>query len=89
MTRTVIETRYVKPTDTRGARINARTRIDGMPFKLTFAWDHALDELDNHRRAARKLIVEHELGPCNLHPAILWDGKGYAWATEQLDGGAR
>jgi len=49
--RQAIETRYLGPTNTYGARIKAK--CDG--GSVIVYWDHALDADDNHLAAARKL----------------------------------
>lgn len=64
-----IETYFIAPTNTRGARIKARimegTR-DGRPARsLTLAWDHAKNPRENHEDALGVLA-------CKLG----WDG---AW----------
>jgi hypothetical protein len=58
-----IETKYVGPTNARGARIVARAGNDA--GRLTVYWDHSQGLEENHKAAARALAAK--LG---------WDG---AW----------
>ena len=52
-----IETRYVGPTNFRGARIVATSECG---FRSVYDWDHELDQFANHREAARRFAAEHE-----------------------------
>lgn len=70
-----IETYFISPTDTRGARIKARVMegrtSDGAPARsLTLPWDHALGTSDNHVAACEALATR--LG----------------WSGEWIEGGA-
>ncbi len=49
--RQAIETRYLGPTNHRGARVKATAQAGS----VTIAWDDALDTDENHDAAARKL----------------------------------
>jgi len=54
-----IQTKFVGPTNSRGAHVRAFT-LDknpgtGKADRVSSAWDHALSVHDNHRCAARKL----------------------------------
>lgn len=60
--RQAITTRYLGPTDHRGARVVARCEAG----RITVPWDHALDIFANHRAAA--LALARKLG---------WDGEHY------------
>lgn len=51
--RQAITTKYLGPTDTRGARIKATCDAGS----LTVPYDHALDAPGNHREAAKALAV--------------------------------
>ena len=46
-----IQTKFIGPSETRGARVKAW--IENIPVVLP--WDHALEVVDNHGAAARKL----------------------------------
>lgn len=48
------ETKYLGPTDHRGARVRAKHLTTGRT--VTLAWDHALDAFDNHCAAAVSLF---------------------------------
>jgi hypothetical protein len=50
-----IQTKYLCPTNYRGARVKAWR--EGGPSKV-YAWDHALDIVENHASAARQ-FAEH------------------------------
>jgi hypothetical protein len=52
--RQAITTKYLGPTNHRGARVVAKSQAG----RMTIHWDHALDAVDNHRNAARAL-AEH------------------------------
>lgn len=49
-----IETRYLGPTNSRGARVKASCEAGS----VTVPWDHALDSIANHDAAARALIFK-------------------------------
>jgi hypothetical protein len=51
-----IETRVLKPTSFKGARIKAV--LIGMNRKAVVNWDHSLDVAGNHCKAARALAAE-------------------------------
>jgi len=77
MSYSVIQTKYLGPTDYRGSRIVARA--DGVP-KVSVPYDHALNVEDNHRAAAEKLANQHGwLRGWRLVPGYLPDGTGYAF----------
>lgn len=57
-----IETYYLAPTNTRGARIKARVMggrtADGGPARsITLPWDHALGTSENHAAACEALAT--------------------------------
>jgi hypothetical protein len=47
-----IETRWMRPTDHKGARIVARAEAG----RVVVSWDHSLNPELNHRAAARELV---------------------------------
>lgn len=51
-----VRTRYLGPTDHRGARIKATNLTSGR--SVTIAWDHELDAGPNHEAAARALYTK-------------------------------
>ena len=55
-----VQTHYLGPTDHRGARVVAKILGSGKRFVIS--WDHVLDTLENHTRAA-------EVAFGYLHPA--------------------
>lgn len=52
-----ITTKFIGPTDTKPARVVAKA--EGVASH-TVSWDHALDQDDNHERAARELALRME-----------------------------
>lgn len=52
--RQAIETKYLGPTNHRGARVKASCQA----HSITLPWDHALGAEDNHKAAARTLIMQ-------------------------------
>ena len=67
-----IETRYIGPSNVKGARIVARCDAK----RIIVGWDHSLNSEDNHRAAARKLILQ--LG---------WHGRWVSGAIPSLPSG--
>lgn len=55
-----IQTKFIGPTETRGARVKAWVK----GHAATVSWDHGLEVVDNHASAARKLVASLE-----------WDGR--------------
>ena len=64
MSRHAIVTKYLGPTNTRGARVKATCDAGS----VTVAWDYALNEEDNHNAAARALILKLEKVQGNREP---------------------
>lgn len=56
--RAAIETKYVGPTNTKGARIAV---YYGHAARKFYPWDHGLDIEDNHKEAARKFLESRGL----------------------------
>ena len=67
-----ITTKYLGPTDFRGARIKATAQAGS----ITIAWDHGLDPVDNHAAAAAALCKK-----------MGWDRVHFALAGAKLPGG--
>lgn len=61
--RQAIVTRYLGPTDRRGARVKATAAAGS----VTVSWDHALDQAANHAAAAQALAAKFG-----------WGGRWYA-----------
>jgi hypothetical protein len=55
-----IRTRYLGPTDTKGARVVAET-AGGL--RLVWAWDYVLDAQRNHEHAVFALVRKLDWGP--------------------------
>lgn len=72
-------TRYAGPTDTRGARVIARS-VKGTK---TFPWHHEIDSYANHEGAARAAARSHGLDLRteneDVPSAALPDGSGYVF----------
>ena len=49
-----IQTKYLGPTDFKGARVKAWIKGNA----VVGPWDHALETVDNHGAAARALVVK-------------------------------
>lgn len=77
--RQAITTRYIGPTNHRGARIRASAQVGS----VLVGWDHALDVQANHAAAAKSLADkfgwlgdEHSQ---SMHGGALPDDRGYAF----------
>jgi hypothetical protein len=64
-----ILTKYLGPTNFRGARVKAYTETK---LSVTVHWDHALNPEENHRVAAMALVAK-----------MCWTGRWVGGATEQ------
>lgn len=62
-----IQTKYLGPTDFKGARVKAYADANS----ITLSWDHALNPADNHIAAAKALA-------CKLEWKGVWSGGGKA-----------
>ena len=78
--RTIL-TRYLRPTNTKGARVKAQVIGPAEISSFTIPWDHTCDALQNHECAAMQLLIR------NAWPGTLTMGempKGYVFlATEK------
>lgn len=71
-------TRYLGPTDHRGARIRASHLTSGKA--VTLPYDQALSDEDNHAKAAIACHYACALGaPVSLVRALNRDGNGYTF----------
>lgn len=67
-----IQTKFLGPTNTRGSRIRAWCEAKS----IVVAWDHSLNQQDNHAAAARA-----------VYEAMGWCGDGFtAWYGGSLPG---
>lgn len=55
MHRQAITTRFIGPTNYRGARVKAQAAVGS----ITVSWDHALNATDNHKAAAKALADKY------------------------------
>lgn len=69
-----ITTKYLGPTNNRGARVKAKCQAGS----VTIAWDHSKDSDENHDAAAKALAVK--LGWLGVwHGGALPDATGYCY----------
>lgn len=75
--RQAIVTKYLGPTNHRGARVKATAQAGS----VTIPWDDALDVADNHTAAAHVLCkrLEWPFSPGTLVGGALPDGTGYCF----------
>ena len=78
-----IETRYHGPTNYKPSRVSAR-RAEKRPGDRTIylSWDHALNSLANHARAAMEFCAREEI-PYTLHPMVASNDKSYLFILDQ------
>lgn len=69
------ETKFLGPTDTRGARVKA-THFNTRRT-ITRAWDYALDPNPNHAIVAAELLGSNDLLCCSV------DGGGWVWMVRR------
>jgi hypothetical protein len=69
-----ITTKFLGPTDSRGARVKARAQAGS----VTVPWNHALGVEDNHIRAAQALAIKMDWQG-NWRGGALPDDTGYAF----------
>lgn len=75
-----IVTKFVGPTNTKGARVSAS--YDGE--RVTVAWDHALNPAQNHAAAARKLAEKVVTTVADFRCVADTD-TGYIWSNLNAD----
>lgn len=74
--RQAIVTKYLSPTNTRGARVKATAQAGS----VTIPWDHALNSEDNHTEAARRLMERYSWHTKNdMRGGASPNGKGYCF----------
>lgn len=81
----LITTYYLSPTDTRGARIKAKSAHD-RPHTVTRPWDHAEGAEGNHRAAAKALATKMEWAGVWQNLGSLADGS-MVWGTPTATAG--
>lgn len=74
MTRQAIVTKYLGPTNHRGARVKASAEAGS----LVVSWNHDLSEPENHRQAAEELASKYGWAT-SMVGGGLPDGRGYAF----------
>lgn len=75
--RQALLTRFLAPTDTRGARVSVLAQRG----RKIYAWDHALNTCDNHARAATEAATSWDWlhAGDTLIGGALPSGSGYAF----------
>jgi hypothetical protein len=74
-----IITKYLRPTNTKGAHIRATwERFDG-PVSVTIGYDHARSQRGNHASAAMQLVRTYTDGGNNWTCGEMPDNSGYAF----------
>lgn len=83
---TAIYTKYLGPTNYRGARVKAwLARTNGQSRSITMEWNHELDSFGNHQLVMRKLAIamgwqgDWVSGDCNK--AYVWVRINYPFIT--------
>jgi hypothetical protein len=76
-----IVTRFLGPTNHRGARVAVSDNYHGDVRRITVSWDHALNPAQNHAAAARAWLAKYNPDAELAMPGIDC-GKGYAWTWE-------
>lgn len=69
----MILTKYIGPTNHKSGRVKARTEYAGRPVSVTLPWDHALDVIENHGRAAQALAAKITREDDSVYMLILGD----------------
>jgi len=72
-TRRCVETKYLGPTNSHGARIKG-TNVTSKKT-LTMNWNHELDALDNHAQVAARLLESNDLIDSSV------DNGGWMWMS--------
>jgi hypothetical protein len=75
-----VQTKYIGPTDHRGARVKAKNMASGK--SVTISWDHGLSVFENHAMAARALyeklgIFTGQPAPVQFLSSDTKDSSGY------------
>lgn len=78
--RQAIETKWLGPTNFRGARVKASAQAGS----ITIPWDHAKDVEDNHKAAARALAAKWGWEGCYVGGAKA-DDTGYCFVLVPSD----
>jgi len=78
VSRDLVFTKYIPPTNTRGARIAVKQGFTTMRV----AWDDAIDVQANHAEAVFAFLREHraDLGAVALEPMLVPESLPYAYA---------
>ena len=78
-----IQTRYIRPTNTRGARIKATTSSG---LSVTVSYDHALSYADAHWPAVQELIKKYHLEWGNKFAVgASTDDRGYVFVPVRFE----
>lgn len=81
-----IETKYIGPSNTRGSRVSAKTTnskpTTGKPERLTLSYDHGLDSIGAHLKAAQALAQREEWP--GIWTLVGETERGYLFARPQM-----
>ena len=77
-----IVTKYLSPTNVRGARVKATAAAGS----VTLHWDHALNSEDNHTAAAKALANKYNW-PGEWHGGGMPDDKGNVYVSADIGHG--
>jgi hypothetical protein len=73
--RQAIITKYLGPTNSRGARVKATAQVGS----VTVGWDYALNAEQNHERAMEALAAKFDWPMSRFAGGATPDGRGYAF----------
>ena len=73
-----IITKFLGPTNSRGARI----KVISFSGSIIVNWDHAFSVGENHIHAANALMRKRGWDNCIFHGGLLPDDTGYAFVAE-------
>jgi len=77
-----IQTRYLAPTNTRGARVRAWDAVD-VQNSITLPWNYSKDTDDNHDFAVFKLCEKMAWKGKLARGSLANDGNVYVWVEPQ------
>ncbi len=78
-----IVTRFLSPTNHKGARVAVSDHYPDDPRRIYVSWDYALNPTENHHAAAQAWLAKFIPHAGIVSPGIDC-GNGYAWTWEDL-----
>lgn len=77
-----ITTKYHGPTNSRGSRVSARRSEKRPGDKVVYvSWDHSVDAIVNHARAALEFMDRESIG-ATLSTSAYWTDGGYVFGFD-------